>query len=95
MSQLHASEQRASEIRASEKRASEMEAVGLIFLCSADVKIRHTALELLRCLRVLRKDIRDFYSGEELSDRSLEPEVGPIYLIDILEEHGVSTFCHL
>ncbi|KAJ1692491.1 hypothetical protein LUZ63_009189 [Rhynchospora breviuscula] len=72
----------------SEQRASEMEAVGLVFLCSADVKIRHTAFELLRCLRALRKDIRDFNSGEELADRRMEPEVGPIYLIDILEEHG-------
>jgi Cell morphogenesis central region len=92
MSELRASEQRAAEIRASDQRASEMEAVGLIFLCSADVKIRHTALELLRCLRILRKDIRDFYSGEDLGERSLEAEVGPIYLIDILEEHGVSNF---
>ncbi|XP_078160934.1 ARM repeat superfamily protein isoform X3 [Carex rostrata] len=77
-----------SELRASEQRASEMEAVGLIFLCSADVKIRHTALELLRCLRALRRDIRGSYSAEELGDRSLDPEVGPIYLVDILEEHG-------
>lgn len=84
-----------SELRASEQRASEMEAVGLIFLCSADVKIRHTALELLRCLRALRRDIRGSYSAEELGDRSLDPEVGPIYLVDILEEHGVSSFCHL
>ncbi|XP_077229196.1 ARM repeat superfamily protein isoform X2 [Tasmannia lanceolata] len=70
-----------------EFRASEMDAVGLIFLASVDVQIRHTALELLRCVRALRNDIRDS-SINERSDHSLRNEIEPIFIIDVLEENG-------
>lgn len=68
-------------------RASEIEAVGLIFLSSVDSQIRHTALELLRCVRDLRNDIRSL-SLRERSDNYLRSEPGPIFIIDVLEEHG-------
>lgn len=71
-------------------RASEIEAVGLIFLSSVDSQIRHTALELLRCVRDLRNDIRSL-SLRERSDNYLRSEPGPIFIIDVLEEHGVSS----
>lgn len=71
-----------------EFRASEIDAVGLIFLSSVDSQIRHTALELLRCVRALRNDIREV-SLHERSDQILKHEAEPIFIIDVLEEHGV------
>ncbi|GAB2280029.1 hypothetical protein Dimus_014667 [Dionaea muscipula] len=68
-------------------RASEIDAVGLIFLCSVDSPIRHTALELLRCVRALRNDIRDL-ALHESGDHSLKFEAEPIFIIDVLEENG-------
>ncbi|KAL7221486.1 hypothetical protein ACSBR1_023443 [Camellia fascicularis] len=67
--------------------ASEIDAVGLIFLSSVDSQIRHTALELLRCVRALRNDIRDL-SMHERSDHILKNEAEPIFIIDVLEENG-------
>ncbi|MQL80737.1 hypothetical protein Taro_013196 [Colocasia esculenta] len=66
--------------------ASEMDALGLIFLSSVDVQIRHTALELLRCVRALKNDIRDLSMNE--SDHKLNYETEPIFIIDVLEENG-------
>lgn len=71
-----------------EFRSSEIDAVGLIFLSSVDSQIRHTALELLRCVRALRNDIRDLTLREQ-PDHSLKYEAEPIFVIDVLEEHGV------
>jgi hypothetical protein len=71
-----------------EFRASEIDAVGLIFLSSTDSQIRHTALELLRCVRALRNDVRDLTLREQ-PDHSLKYEAEPIFVIDVLEEHGV------
>ncbi|KAI8534261.1 hypothetical protein RHMOL_Rhmol10G0076300 [Rhododendron molle] len=68
-------------------RASEIDAVGLIFLSSVDSQIRHTALELLRCVRALRNDIREI-SMHERPDRMLRNEAEPIFIIDVLEENG-------
>ncbi|KAI3721956.1 hypothetical protein L2E82_32976 [Cichorium intybus] len=59
-----------------EFHASEIEAIGLIFLCSADTQIRHTALELLRCVR----DIQNLLSCEK-------PDF-TILMIDVFEENG-------
>nr|XP_027074978.1 protein furry homolog-like isoform X2 [Coffea arabica] len=70
-----------------EFRASEIDAVGLIFLSSVDSQIRHTALELLRCVRALRNDIREL-SVVERSDHLLKKDAEPIFLIDVLEENG-------
>ncbi|KAM7268070.1 hypothetical protein ACFE04_010236 [Oxalis oulophora] len=69
-----------------EFRAAEIDAVGLIFLSSVDSQIRHTALELLRCVRALRNDIRDLLPPEQ-TDR-MRNEAEPIFIIDVLEEHG-------
>ncbi|KAK1432958.1 hypothetical protein QVD17_09861 [Tagetes erecta] len=69
-----------------EYRASEIDSVGLIFLSSADSQIRHTALELLRCVRALRNDIRNL-SLYERSDL-VKDEAEPIFIIDVLEENG-------
>ncbi|KAK9110935.1 hypothetical protein Scep_018454 [Stephania cephalantha] len=66
---------------------SEMDAVGLIFLCSMDSQIRHTALELLRCVRALRNDIR-YLSINGKSNHKLKSETEQILLIDVLEENG-------
>jgi hypothetical protein len=71
----------------SEFRASEMDAVGLVFLSSADVQIRLTALELLRCVRALKNDLRDC-SVNEWGDNKLKLEPEPIFIIDIIEENG-------
>ncbi|KAL0396630.1 UNVERIFIED_CONTAM: Cell morphogenesis protein PAG1 [Sesamum calycinum] len=71
-----------------EFRASEMDAVGLIFLSSVDSQIRHTALELLRCVRALRQDIRELTMLER-PDHILKNEAEPILIIDVLEENGV------
>ncbi|OVA09498.1 Cell morphogenesis protein C-terminal [Macleaya cordata] len=70
-----------------EFRTSEMDAVGLIFLSSVDIQIRHTALELLRFVRALRNDIREL-SLNGRSDHKLKMEAEPIFLIDVLEENG-------
>ncbi|KAI3462844.1 hypothetical protein Pfo_019507 [Paulownia fortunei] len=70
-----------------EFRASEIDAVGLIFLSSVDSQIRHTALELLRCVRALRQDIREL-SMQERPDHILKNEAEPIFIIDVLEENG-------
>ncbi|KAM3306018.1 protein furry like isoform X1 [Capsicum chacoense] len=70
-----------------EFHASDIDAVGLIFLSSVDSQIRHTALELLRCVRALRNDIREL-SLHERSDNMLRNEAEPIFIIDVLEENG-------
>lgn len=69
--------------------ASEMDAIGLIFLCSADVQIRHSAFELLHCVRSLSNDIQDITERECL-DNKLIPETKPIFIIDALEENEAS-----
>nr|CAB3451600.1 unnamed protein product [Digitaria exilis] len=74
----------------SEFRASEMDAVGLVFLSSADVQIRLTALELLRCVRALKNDLRD-HSANEWGDNKLKLEPEPIFIIDIIEENGLAA----
>lgn len=74
-----------------EFRASEIDAVGLIFLSSVDSQIRHTALELLRCVRALRNDIRDL-TIQEQPNHIWKYEAEPIFIIDVLEEHGVLKF---
>eukprot|EP01018_Ginkgo_biloba_P009953 Gb_24208 [translate_table: standard] len=70
-----------------EFRASGMDAIGLIFLCSVDVQIRHTSLELLRCVRALQNDIRE-YSVNEHGDKKIKHESEPTFVIDVLEETG-------
>ncbi|CAH9102138.1 unnamed protein product [Cuscuta epithymum] len=71
------------------ERASEIDAVGLIFLSSVDSQIRHTALELLRCVRALRNDIQEFSVHDTSeADHILRNEADPIFIIDVLEEHG-------
>ncbi|XP_022735431.1 uncharacterized protein LOC111288700 isoform X2 [Durio zibethinus] len=70
-----------------EFHASEIDAVGLIFLSSVDSQIRHTALELLRCVRALRNDIQDLTLREQ-PDHNIRYEAEPIFIIDVLEEHG-------
>ncbi|XP_024390755.1 uncharacterized protein [Physcomitrium patens] len=60
---------------------SGMDAVGLIFLCSAEVQIRHTALELLRCVRALQTDINRY----TLKDIAGNPSS---FVIDVFEETG-------
>lgn len=77
-----------------EFRASEIDAVGLIFLSSVDSQIRHTALELLRCVRALRNDIRDLRIHEQ-PNHFLKYEAEPIFIIDVLEEHGVHICLHI
>ena len=62
---------------------SGMDAVGLIFLCSVDVQIRRTALELLRCVRALQNDINRY----AMKDTTANP---PSFVIDVFEETGVS-----
>ncbi|XP_020250386.1 uncharacterized protein LOC109827782 isoform X2 [Asparagus officinalis] len=71
----------------SEFRSSEMDSLGLIFLSSVDVQIRHTALELLRCVRFLRNDLRDLSVNDRFDNR-LKYEIEPILIIDVLEENG-------
>ena len=71
-----------------EFRASEMDAVGLIFLSSVDGQVRHTALELLRCVRALRNDIRDLAILDQ-PDYTFKYDAEPIFIIDVVEEHGV------
>ncbi|KAK9723905.1 hypothetical protein RND81_05G033400 [Saponaria officinalis] len=72
---------------AADFRASEIDAVGLIFLCSVDSQIRHTALELLRCVRALWNDISDL-AAHEKADYNIRGEAEPIFIIDVLEENG-------
>ncbi|PKA53442.1 hypothetical protein AXF42_Ash012384 [Apostasia shenzhenica] len=71
-----------------EFRASEMDAIGLVFLSSVDVQIRHIALELLRCIRALRNDLKEIPLLKEHSDQKLKYEPEPIFMIDVLEENG-------
>lgn len=70
-----------------EFRASEIDAVGLIFLSSVDSQIRHTALELLRCVRALWNDIRES-SIHDRPEYISKNEAEPIFIIDVLEENG-------
>ncbi|XXG72020.1 hypothetical protein AAC387_Pa07g1207 [Persea americana] len=70
-----------------EFRTSEMDAVGLIFLCSVEAPIRLTALDLLRCVRALRNDIRDVTVNGR-SDLKFKNEMESILIIDVLEENG-------
>ncbi|CAA6655790.1 unnamed protein product [Spirodela intermedia] len=65
---------------------SEMDALGLVFLSSVDVQIRHTALELLRCVRGLSNDIK--YISVNGSDNKVLYGTEPIFIIDVLEENG-------
>lgn len=68
---------------------SGMDAVGLIFLCSVDVQIRYTALELLRSVRELQNDITRLTSKDQEVTK-LQMEVGTPFVIDVFEETGVS-----
>ncbi|KAJ8445643.1 hypothetical protein Cgig2_018584 [Carnegiea gigantea] len=72
---------------ASEFCASELDAVGLIFLCSVDSQIRHTALELLHCVQVLWNDITALAVYEKVDHISTN-EAAAIFIIDVLEENG-------
>ncbi|KAL2624356.1 hypothetical protein R1flu_008601 [Riccia fluitans] len=65
---------------------SGMDAVGLIFLCSVDLQIRHTAVELLRCVRALQNDITRLSLKEDYGKSRMEPE--PTFVIDVFEETG-------
>ncbi|XP_024392551.1 uncharacterized protein [Physcomitrium patens] len=60
---------------------SGMDAVGLIFLCSVDVHIRRTALEVLRCVRDLQNDINRYASKDTTGN-------SPSFVIDVFEETG-------
>ncbi|KAF3650550.1 putative kanadaptin-like [Capsicum annuum] len=75
----------------SQETTSEIDAVGLMFLSSVDSLIWHTALELLHRVRALRNDTKEF-SLHERSDRNLKDEAEPIFIIDVLEEHGDDIF---
>ncbi|CAN6481832.1 unnamed protein product [Victoria cruziana] len=70
-----------------EFKSSEIDSIGLIFLSSADVQIRHTALELLRCVRALKNDLRDLVVNDQPVNK-LRNDVEPIFVIDVLEENG-------
>ncbi|XP_065026588.1 uncharacterized protein LOC104000586 isoform X1 [Musa acuminata AAA Group] len=70
----------------SEFQTTEVDALGLFFLSSVDVQIRHTALELLRSVRVLRNDIRNLSANGRADNKLFEVE--PIFVIDVLEENG-------
>lgn len=76
-----------------EFHASEIDATGLILLASADSQIRYTALELLRCVRDIRKDIQNCLLCEKLDLIKDEPE--PILMVDVFEENGVCFLCNL
>ncbi|KAF5769782.1 putative Cell morphogenesis protein [Helianthus annuus] len=69
-----------------EFHSSEIDAIGLIFLTSADSQIRHTALELLRCVRDLRSDIQTCLLREKLD--FIKDEAEPILMVDVFEENG-------
>ncbi|KAK4740478.1 hypothetical protein SAY87_032410 [Trapa incisa] len=68
-------------------QASEIDAVGLVFLSSADSQIRHIALELLRCVRALRYVISNPCMSYQDGDYFIKEDL-PIFTIDVLEEHG-------
>ncbi|KAF9603439.1 hypothetical protein IFM89_036140 [Coptis chinensis] len=70
-----------------ECRTSEIDAIGLLFLSSVDIQIRHTALELLRCVRALTNDISDYLLNGR-SDSKMKTEADQIFIIDVLEENG-------
>lgn len=67
---------------------SGMDAVGLIFLCSVDVQIRHTALELLRCVRALQNDITMLTAKVQEHSKARSDPI-PTFVIDVFEETGV------
>ncbi|KVI08969.1 Armadillo-type fold [Cynara cardunculus var. scolymus] len=69
-----------------EFHASEIDAIGLVFLSSADSQIRHTALELLRCARAIQNDIENLLSCERSYLTKDEAEL--ILMIDVFEENG-------
>ncbi|KAI3794046.1 hypothetical protein L1987_36671 [Smallanthus sonchifolius] len=69
-----------------EFHASEIDAIGLIFLTSADGQIRHTALELLRCVRDIRNDIQNCLLCDKLD--LIKDEAEPILMVDVFEENG-------
>ncbi|KAK1410220.1 hypothetical protein QVD17_36755 [Tagetes erecta] len=69
-----------------EFHASEIDAIGLIFLTSADNHIRHTALELLRCVRDIRNDIQNCLLCDKLDP--IKDEADPILMVDVFEENG-------
>lgn len=72
-----------------EFHASEIDAIGLIFLTSADNHIRHTALELLRCVRDIRNDIQNCLLRDKLDP--IKDEADPILMVDVFEENGVCS----
>lgn len=77
-----------------EFHASEIDAIGLIFLTSADSQIRYTALELMRYVRAVRNDIQNILLCEKFDLTKQEPE--PILMIDVFEENGVcSVFSYM
>ncbi|KAJ7549297.1 hypothetical protein O6H91_07G048400 [Diphasiastrum complanatum] len=63
-----------------------LDAVGLIFLCSVDIQIRHTALELLRAVRALHGDISKL-SVKQNNGKSRQ-DLEPTFVIDVFEEAG-------
>ena len=75
----------------SEFHSLEMDALGLVFLSSVDVQIRHTALELLRCVRALSNDLRGLSVNG--SDSKISYGTEPMFIIDVLEENGVKIHC--
>lgn len=59
-----------------------------------DNQIKHTALELLLCVRALQSDIREVLMLDGGLDH-LKHEPGPIFIIDVLEENGVDYTCFI
>ncbi|KAD7479458.1 hypothetical protein E3N88_02594 [Mikania micrantha] len=68
-----------------EFHASDIDAVGLIFLSSTDGQIRHTALELLRCVRDIRNDIQNCLLCDKVDIDKDAAE--PILMVDVYEEN--------
>ncbi|KAG2333852.1 hypothetical protein Bca52824_005032 [Brassica carinata] len=71
------------------KKLSFRQAADAIEFRAADIDApdSHAALDLLRCVRALSKDIRDLKILEN-PDHVMKFEAEPIYMIDVLEEHG-------
>eukprot|EP00898_Chlorokybus_atmophyticus_P003403 jgi/Chlat1/4063/Chrsp26S04002 len=61
---------------------TKLEAVGLVFLCSPDWRIRRAALELLQWIRVLQIALSSDGAKVQVSD------VPQTFVIDVLEESG-------